>query len=190
MPRDTVPHRTAQRAVPMTGASPPARRTTRQSVHLLVLGLLMLAPGVLVYLTDRDPARAWLMPSLPALAGHLSWGAAGGWLPSAAHTAAFSLFTAAALPARLAWRGGACAAWFFINAAFEAGQHPALRDSLGAALQHPLVPAAWSQALARYFVNGRFDVADIAAAAAGAAAAAAVLWLQAAPTQEHHHAPC
>jgi hypothetical protein len=146
-----------------------------------------------VYLADRDPARALLMPILPGLAGlagPLSLGAAGAWLPSAAHTAAFSLFTAAALPARLAWRGGACAAWFFINAAFEAGQHPAFRDSLGAAIQQHLGPAAWSQALARYFVNGRFDVADIAAAAAGAAAAATVLWLHAGSTQEHHHAPC
>jgi len=160
------------------GLRVPVGKQERQRVAGLVgLGLLVLAFGILVYLTDRDGAHAALIPAVPALSGMHWFGTAGLWLPSLAHTFAFGLFTAAALPLQSAWRYGACAAWFTINAAFEWGQHPAISPGLGAAIESHLGTTALSHTLARYFVNGGFDGADIAAAALGALGAAAVLRL-------------
>jgi hypothetical protein len=147
------------------------------ALGLVALGLFVLAVGSLVYLSDRDSARALWIPAVPALAGHPLFGAAGAWLPSLAHAFAFSLFTATALPLRLAWRYGACGAWFAIHAAFEWGQHPAISPALAANIERHLGSLPGSRSLAGYFVHGVFDRGDIAAAATGALAAAVVLRL-------------
>lgn len=152
-------------------------RLCHGSAVLVSLGLLALGLGGLVYLTDRDGVHAVLIPAIPALAGSHLFGAVGLWLPSLVHSFAFSLFTAVTLPMRSAWRYGACAAWFVIDAAFELGQHPAISRELGDAIEYGLGPTALSRTLAHYFVGGSFDAADIAAAGCGALMAAAVLLL-------------
>lgn len=142
---------------------------------LVALGCIALAIGSLVYLTDRDGLHAVGIPAIPALAGAHLFGSIGLWLPSLVHPFAFSLFTAAVLPLRSAWRFGACAAWFALNAAFELGQHPAVRSDLGASIESVLGRTALGRTLSNYFVGGRFDRSDIVAAAIGALAAAGVL---------------
>jgi len=138
-------------------------------------GLLALAAGALVYLADRDPARAMALAGFAALAVGPLFGAAGGWLPSFVHPFAFSLFSAAAWPRAARPAYGACVFWWAINLAFEAAQAPPLRDALTATL-HPgpdaVAPVRW---LLRFAQQGRFDPADVLAVSAGALAAAGLL---------------
>ncbi len=103
------------------------------------------------------------------------------------HPLAFSLLTAAALPASATPRYGVCVAWSVVNGLFEAGQHAAIKQPLAEALYAALGRSAPVQAVADYFVRGTFDLGDLLAAALGAGAAAAVLCLDR-PRQELRHA--
>ena len=158
-----------------------------QAALLVAVGCFALALGLLVYLADRDPAQAQLIPAVAALAGRQWFGPIGLWLPSLVHPFAFSLFTAAALPARSAWRYHACALWCVVNVAFELGQYPRASARLAEGLQDAFGSAAAGRSLANYFLRGTFDGADIAAAVLGAVAAACVLRLVQ-PTLENDHA--
>lgn len=142
---------------------------------LVGLGGFALLVGVLVYVTDRDPAHALLFPGIAALDTGALFGALGAWLPSFIHPFAFSLFTAAALKRAASPAYGACAAWWAANLAFEAGQHEQLSGYLAELLQFALGPTWLARALSNYFLRGTFDVGDIAAVTAGALAAAGVL---------------
>jgi hypothetical protein len=140
-----------------------------------VLGCAALLLGVLVYLTDRDTSRTLLIPGVPALAASHWFGTVGQWLPSAIHPFAFSLLSAAALPAPRSRAYGACLVWCVVNVVFEMGQHPLISAPLAQALDAAFGRGPIGGALARYFVRGTFDVGDIVAAVAGALAAAAVV---------------
>jgi hypothetical protein len=148
-------------------SSPPAR--------LVALGWLALAAGALVYLTDRDPSRALLLPAVGSPFGTPLFGAIGLWLPSFVHPFAFSLFTAAIAPPGTRPAYWACALWWAVDAAFEAAQAPALRDALVPLLDAPSVSSWGTNALGSYLRLGTFDAADLLAATAGAIAAALVL---------------
>ena len=118
-----------------------------------------------------------LFPSIASLDTGPVFGVLGLWLPSFVHPFAFSLFTAAALPPRPAWRYGACAAWCMVNVAFEMGQHPQVRAPLAEALQASVGPTLLTRPLANYFLRGTFDGGDIVATLVGALAATAVMCL-------------
>lgn len=153
---------------------------------LAALGGFTLAVAMLVYMADRDPAAALLFPTIAALHGGPVFGALGAWLPSFVHPFAFSLLTAAVLPARSDWRLTACAAWGVVNVGFEVGQHPDVGARLADWLQSDGSASPLTRALSNYFVRGTFDVADIVAALLGAAAAAGVLCWMRGPLEKHH----
>lgn len=159
----------------------------RRVVSLASIACLALALGLLVYLTDREPATAALIPSVSALAGLHLFGALGPWLPSFVHPFAFSLFTAAALPSGSAWRYHACVFWCAVNLVFEFGQHPQLGAPLAEALQGSFGASAPARWVSNYFLRGTFDGVDIASAVLGAVAAAVVLRLLQ-PLWESDHA--
>ena len=151
----------------------------RKVTHIeLVLGVAALALGTLVYVSDRPPGGTALPDSinlygiLPAL-----FGAIGHSLPAFAHVFAFSLLTAACLGSGRYVTVAACATWLLVDTGFELGQHPSLAPYLAAA-----VPG-WFQEIpilgraAGYFVNGTFDLWDLAAIFAGTLAAYATLTL-------------
>jgi len=142
---------------------------------LVMMGGVALALGLIVYLTDRNAAHAALIPTVAWLSGSNLFGALGQWLPAAIHPFAFSLFTAAALPSCSASRYGACAAWCAVNIAFELGQHPLVSGYLIGALQASGDQSVPGRMLAKYFLHGTFDGADMIAAVLGALAAAAVV---------------
>jgi hypothetical protein len=146
---------------------------------LTAIGAAALALGLLVYASTRDARHSLLLPSVSPLAGLISFGAAGGWLPSFVHPVAFGLWSAAALPARHAAGAWACVAWGAVNLLFEGGQHPAVAAPLTAALlgNGGARPSAAAQVLAGYFAQGRFDPLDMVAAVAGSATAVALLRL-------------
>jgi hypothetical protein len=147
----------------------------RRTAVLLGMGCLSLAAGVLVYLTDRSASHLLGVPAVPALAERHLFGAVGQWLPSFAHTLAFSLFCAALLAPRPRWEYGACAFWLGVNAAFEVGQHPQVRGPLVDALRHDVGRGPIGRVIENYFLYGTFDVADLVASALGAALAATLL---------------
>jgi hypothetical protein len=130
---------------------------------------------VLVYLTDRDPSRTALIPSIPALAGLGLFGGAGAWLPSFVHPFAFSLFTAAIQPARRSPAYWACALWWAINVAFEIGQAPRVSTGVADVLPKLFGQSPMTDAISSYLLRGSFAVTDLVAVTAGAAAAAAAL---------------
>ncbi len=144
---------------------------SRRTALLLAVAITALALGTLVYLTDRAPGHAVLVPHLAGFGAAPILGAAGAWLPSFVHPLAFALLTAAVLPPTSPWRYGGCAAWGAVNVAFELGQHATLKGAWLAAMATGAVPSP----LARYFILGSFDGADLVAAVAGALAAAAFL---------------
>ena len=142
---------------------------------LAALGALLLGIGLLVYLLDRPPGHALLLPAWPRGSGGAWFGSVGAWLPSFVHPFAFSLLTAAALGPSPRPRYGVCVAWGLVNTAFEIGQWPPSAGGLAAVLHGSVLPAPLGRALADYFLHGRFDVLDLAAVALGSVAAAALL---------------
>ena len=152
----------------------PASTAPRRALLVLV-GALAIAAGLIVYLTDRDPSRAALIPAAAALSTGPLVGVLGQWLPSFVHPLAFSLFTAAA---RRAWTPpayGACLAWWAVNVAFEIGQHPVVAAPVAAWLAELPQPGSIPALLAAYLLRGTFDPIDLLAATLGALAAAALL---------------
>ena len=161
------------------------RSRPSRTASLAALGGVALALGVLVYLIDRNPANAMLLPAWPRFGGGAVFGSVGQWLPSLIHPFAFSLLTAAALAPSATPRYGVCAAWCAVNAAFELGQLPQIAAALAAALRENRLPPALTRPLADYFLHGSFDVADLAAVVLGSLAAAAVLHLLHEPEADH-----
>jgi hypothetical protein len=143
--------------------------------RLFALGCLALGVGVLVYLTDRDPSRAALIPAVTVLRQSHLFGAVGLWLPSFVHPFAFSLFTAAVQSPRRSPAYWACAMWWAINVAFEVAQAPNVSANAADVLPHLLGQTWLTDTIANYLLRGTCAVADIVAATAGATAAAAVL---------------
>lgn len=148
----------------------------RSGARLSGLAGAALLLGLVVYLADRPAGSALLIPAIAALRTGPLFGDAAGWLPSFVHVFALSLLSASVWPRRA---GGppyaACALWWVIDVAFEAGQHAGLAGALVWASHRALGDGALASALTGYFARGRFDPADVAAATAGALAAAAVL---------------
>ena len=143
----------------------------RRPALLAAMAAAALLAGMLVYLIGRPPGHAMWIPDLPIAPRPLLFGPIGAWLPSFVHPLAFALLTAAVLPAGSPWRYGGCAAWGAVDVAFELGQHAALEATWLDLAERGLAPVP----LARYFIHGTFDVADLVAAMAGALAAAACL---------------
>ena len=158
-----------------------------RSSSLVVLAGALLALGLLVYVADRPPGRAMLLPAWARLASGGWFDSVGDWLPSFIHPFAFSLLTVAALGPSARPRYGVCVAWGAVNAAFELGQLPRVATELARALHVSMLPTSLSRPLADYFVRGQFDFADLAAIVLGSTAAVIVLRLRHDP--EVRHAP-
>ncbi len=143
---------------------------TRREATLLGAAAAALAVGLLVYLADRPAGTAWLLPPVGTPHGLPSLGAAAAWLPSAVHVFAFALLSALVLPPHRLLGTTACAGWVLVDMLFELGQHRAIAAPLSQWLQAHL-PSQLAQPLARYFLAGTFDPADLAAAVLGGAMA-------------------
>lgn len=162
-----------------------ARSKGRRRAQWVLLATMALLAGLAVYLTSRAAGHAALIPAVPALAGRLSFGALGGWLPSLVHPFAFALLTAAACTPRPRPAYGVCLAWWAVDVAFELMQHPLLSGPLVASVAEPGPLTRALRPLAAYAVHGTFDAGDLVAATLGALAAAAVLSLTALEGNRH-----
>lgn len=165
---------------------PFAKEQCVNSPRLLLMALLSLTLGVLVYITARAPGTTLFLPPGWSLA--IPWPSAVmaimGSLPTFFHTIGFCLL--------LVWLAGTgdrralwiCAGVFFMEAAFEIGQHTLtshwLVDHLPQWFNHTWLLAHTGPSL----LAGVFDPFDLIAAAAGAFVA---LLLVAAFTPERGH---
>lgn len=144
---------------------------------LVLLAALALSLGLLVYVLDRAPGSAYLLPRMLQFGG-ATWtifGAIGGCLPSFFHTFAFSLLTSLALGSTRRALYFGCGSWWVIGTLFEIGQHPAIRGPLTATFPDWFNHWPLFDHLAGYFLHGTFDPFDLLATAVGAIAAGFVL---------------
>ena len=143
-------------------------------LRLICSGLACLLLGMLVYLGDRPPGTIPFRLILDLLVYHGdpgNWfGAAGRWLPTFTHVMAWSLIAAGVLSLRSTKALGAvCFLMLVMNWGFELGQlfKPAINDLLEI-LPFSAPLAGLADWVTRYFIQGTFDWADMAAAVAGA----------------------
>lgn len=167
-------------APPRTWKSVPClpRPAGGPAMTLVAMAFVALALGVLVYLVDRSGPRGpdWTV----SLVGtrhepRQLFGVVGWWLPTFAHTLAFSMFTAAVHSGRQRPSYVACAGWWLVNVAFEVGQHEKVAPVLDEILAQWFGSSGWIRRASGYFQHGTFDPGDIVAATAGAACAAMVI---------------
>jgi len=178
--RAAAAQRAGRQLAPVPGVAP-RHHAGEPDGHLGALlaatGLVALAVGLVVYLTDRDPSHATLIPAVAALAGSNLFGVLGQWIPSFVHPFAFSLFTAATYPSRTSAGYPVCVAWWAVNVVFEVAQYPGTNRAVAEATESVFGQSWPARLLSSYVLRGTFDVGDLIAATAGAVAAASVLCL-------------
>ncbi len=129
--------------------------------------------GLMTYLLIRDPQQVYFLSHFSHFQQSDSSkpGIISDFLPSLFHTYAFILLTAAILSASTAQSRSVCLFWFFLECSFEIGQHRAIAAHLSEYLGNIRFPEVFGE----YFVNGTFDLLDIAAIAIGASLAYATV---------------
>lgn len=148
-------------------------------IRLTLFALFMLAAGAGVYLFDRPPGSAYLLPlswSLHA-GGETFFGAIGGSLPSLVHAFSFSILSSLALPRRIGWSALACGGWGLLETLLEVGQHARLAPLFASAIGDRFQQIPVLDHLGRYFTNGVFDSTDVMLGICGAVLAFIVICL-------------
>lgn len=153
------------------------------ALRVIVAALAALATGLAVYMFDRPAGSAAGLPDVlqfgaqgaaAAGPGGRLFGVLGGSLPTFAHVFAFSLLSVVLLPRGRRFVLAACAFWLGVNLVFEWLQQPAWSQPVAAWLRLNATALPGAEPLARYLLNGRFDLFDVLAAVLGALAACAV----------------
>ena len=144
---------------------------------LITSASLALVLGVMVYLSDRPPSHATLLPAMFALSTGSLFGVLGNWLPSFVHPFAFSLMSSALRAPAAAPAYGTCAAWWSVNVIFEVGQHPLVRPFVVERLHDTLGEGWLTRPVSNYLLRGTFDVGDLIAATLGALTAVLLLYV-------------
>lgn len=153
---------------------------------LISLAILTLAVGIMVYLFDRPPFHAVLIPGKLSFNNGSLFGALGNCLPSFVHPFAFSLLSAAIRAPSAAPAYGTCAAWWAVNVMFEIGQHRFIQQFVAERLLPTLDPGWLLLPVTNYLLLGTFDFGDLLATTLGALAAAGLFFLI--DQWELHHA--
>lgn len=155
----------------------------RATLRVVGSALAVFALGLAVYMVDRPAGSAVGLPDLlhvggtdaaVAGSGGRLFGVLGGSLPTFAHVFAFSLLSVVLLPRGRPFVLAACAFWLGVNLVFEWLQQPAWSQPVAAWLRLNAAALPGAEPLARYLLNGRFDLFDALAAVLGALAALAI----------------
>lgn len=130
-----------------------------------IAALAALSLGLMVYLLIRDPEQVYFLSYFAPFQQSSSseTGIISDFLPSLFHSYAFILLTVAVLSASTAQTRSVCLFWFFLECGFEIGQH----DAIAVHISSYIGNIHFLNVFSEYFVNGTFDLLDIAAIAAG-----------------------
>ena len=153
-------------------------------IRLVFAAALALAVGVAVYLLDRPPGSAYLLPLSWGLygGGQTFFGSLGGSLPSLLHAFCFSILTSLVLPRTVGWTALACGSWGLLETLLEVGQHPRLAPLLAGLIGDRFQGVPVLDHLGRYFTQGVFDPLDVVLGLGGAGLACIVLYRATGPT--------
>ena len=146
---------------------------SREGAIEVSMALVVLVAGSAVYLiVRRDIPQVFLIASrfLCCINGVVELPGAR-FVPSLAHTYAFSLLTIVSLSARGYNAYRVCLYWATVELLFEFGQLRAVGTLLVNWLPPFIVHQTWASVVIMYFANGRFDILDVLAILAGASAA-------------------
>jgi hypothetical protein len=137
----------------------------------VALGIFFL--GALVYLFDRSAGDIYFIPEWWRFADGTPslFGALGGSLPSFAHTYCFILLFSALLTPWSIPHWAICVGWCTVEALCELAQTDAIASRIVPALPEWFADWPILANVPGYFINGRFDPADLAAIGFGGLAA-------------------
>ena len=151
-----------------------------QRIHKtqILIGTIGLLIGLLIYLIDRPPDQTYFVSSSPiniSLSNIIPsvFGSIGNSLPEFIHVFSFILITAGLIFCRKKGYLIICVSWFLIDCAFELGQKFALWSSSIVPVWFAGIP--FLENTENYFLQGTFDLFDMAAIALGSIAAYFVL---------------
>lgn len=166
-----------------------ARENFRRELdwNLIAIALIALSIGIALYLIDRPASHIYFIPA--SLVHHhrdggLLFGTFGYYLPTFVHVFAFCLLTAGIIGKNRKYALFICLFWLFIDGIFEIAQYPAI-----ARLIADYIPA-WFDGIPflentkNYFLQGRFDVWDMASIITGAVLAYLLILLFNTKTQK------
>ena len=142
----------------------------QQQKTLILIGVFALIIGGLVYLSDRPSESIYLLPDwLASYSWHINlFGSTGDFLPTFFHVFAFILMTTACLTLSKGQLILVCAFWFVIDSLFEIAQSDTIAHWIAMSIGNRFDGFPVLENLAPYFLNGVFDIADIASIAVGA----------------------
>lgn len=146
-------------------------------IRLMLVAALALAAGAGVYVLDRPPGSAYLLPLSWSLygSGRTFFGSLGGSLPSLLHAFCFSILSSLAVPRTMGWAALACGGWGLLETLLEVGQHPRLAPFLADLIGDRFQQIPVLDHLGRYFTHGVFDPLDVLFGLCGAGLAFIVL---------------
>lgn len=144
-----------------------------QAKILFVIAAIALFVGGLVYITDRLHENVYLIPNwLPVEYGQIGlFGNIGDSLPTFVHVYAFILLTSVCLLPSKRQLMFVCAAWFFVDTAFEVAQSAPLARWIANGLANRFEGIPILENVVNYFLSGDFNVWDVCSIVAGTLAA-------------------
>ena len=145
----------------------------KAEIYQLTAAGLALVAGLLIYLLQRAPDSVYLFSllSYSPTQRYQLLGSASQWLPSLIHTYAFVIFMLIALGNSAKNLLFCCILWVGVGCLFELGQHPAISVSLAAQIPEWFASIPLLENVKQYFLQGVFDVRDLAATLSGGMAA-------------------
>lgn len=133
--------------------------------RLIVIGLAALALGAVLYIYDRPASHIYFVPNFlsqykgePVLFGFIGY-----YMPTFLHVFSFCLISIGILGSEQGMESGICLFWLLVDGAFEIAQHHYIADEI---IHHipdwfKFIPIL--ENTKNYFINGRFDPADLTA---------------------------
>lgn len=131
----------------------------------IVIGMTALALGVVLYLYDRPSSQIYFIPDLLSQyeGKPFMFGVIGYHLPTFLHAFAFCLITTGILASGIRQALIICLFWLFIDGSFEVAQHPDIANKIITYIPDWFKSIPVLENTADYFIQGRYDPADLAA---------------------------
>ena len=131
----------------------------------IIIGITALALGVILYLYDRPSSQVYFVSELFSQykGERFVFGKFGYHLPTFLHAFAFCLITTGILASGIRQALIICLFWLFIDGSFEVAQHPDIANKIITYIPDWFKSIPVLENTADYFIQGRYDPADLAA---------------------------